>query len=64
MRRKKKYLWMAVTNDEFEFPVFFETSNARLAKKCGISTAQVARLSNKNGFSRKANLKLTKIELY
>ena len=40
-RRKPRYLYMAVTNDKMELPVFFADSSKELAKVVGIAASTV-----------------------
>lgn len=39
--KKPKYLYMAVTNDKFELPVYIADSSRELAKVVGIATSTV-----------------------
>lgn len=43
----KKYLWLAVTPDEYELPMVVEDSSYKLAKALGIHQGSIAKAMNK-----------------
>ncbi|WP_291637466.1 hypothetical protein [Clostridium sp.] len=56
-----KYLWLAVTTDKYEFPIYIEDTAEKLANKLGIhcTTVITSILQNKSG--RNSGRKLIKI---
>lgn len=50
MMSKKRYLWLAVTADEYELPLAVEDTAAALARRLGVSedTVRVMEYSGKN----------------
>ena len=58
-------LWMAVTNDKFEFPIFIENSSSILSKKIGLTNnGHIFNIINRQkGIYKKLNLKIIKLSL-
>lgn len=44
--RVNDFLWLAVTDDALELPIYIEESAAKLAKKCGVPTQKVIKHAN------------------
>ena len=42
MRRSKKYLWMAVTADKYEFPIYITDNIPELAEKVGMTRSSLS----------------------
>ena len=61
----EKILWMAVTNDKFEFPIFIENSRSILSMKIGLNNnGHIYNIINRqNGIYKKLNLKIIKLEI-
>ena len=61
----EKILWMAVTNDKFEFPIFIENSSSILSMKIGLNNnGHIYNIINRqNGIYKKLNLKIIKLEI-
>jgi hypothetical protein len=57
------FLWLAVTPDKYEFPIYIEDSSSKLAEKLGItaSTVIVSVSRNKSGIN--SGRKIVKVEL-
>ena len=58
-----KFLWLAVTADEFEFPIFVEDSARKLAEKLGTHPNNVASSSSKGTSGRKTGRKIVKVRI-
>ena len=59
----EEFLWLAVTNDELELPVYVERTAKELADKLEITITTVFRAVNRNWVTRKNNVKIIKIEV-
>lgn len=59
----KKYLWLAVTPDKYEFPIYIEDSSTKLAKRLGISASTVITSTSKNNNGRRTGRKIVKVEV-
>ena len=57
MTGKQRYLWLAVTADEYELPMIVENTAAALARRLGVSedTVRVIEYRGKNGMYRRTN---------
>ena len=55
MMNKQRYLWLAVTADEYELPLVVEDTAAALARRLGISenTVRVVEYRGKNEMYRR-----------
>lgn len=58
-----KYLWLAVTPDKYEFPVYIEDSSCKLAKILGINSSTVVKAVKKNYDGKTAGRKIVKVEI-
>lgn len=59
----KRFLWLAVTPDEFEFPIYIEDSASKLANKLGITTSTVISSIVKNRSGKNSGRKIIKVEI-
>lgn len=59
----KQYLWLAVTPDKYEFPIYIEDSCTKLANKLGITTSTVIHAVSKNKPGTTAGRKIIKVEV-
>lgn len=59
----KKYLWLAVTPDKYEFPIYIEDSCTKLAKKLGIDPCTVVTSITKNEPGTISGRKIVKVEI-
>ena len=59
----KKYLWLAVTPDKYEFPIYIEDSSTKLAKRLGISACTVITSTSRNNNGRNSGRKIVKVEV-
>lgn len=59
----KKYLWLAVTADEYELPLIVADTAKELANKCGITTGTVKSSVYQNCSGIAAGRKLIKVEV-
>lgn len=57
-----KYIWMAVTSDEYELPIFVEESSTKLAQKLGITVGSVLSSVFKGSNGRYSGRKIVKVE--
>lgn len=57
MMNKQRYLWLAVTADEYELPLIVENTAAALARRLGVSedTVRVIEYRGKNEGYRRTN---------
>lgn len=55
MMNKQRYLWLAVTADEYELPLIVENTAAALARRLGVSeeTVRVIEYRGKNDMYRR-----------
>lgn len=58
-----KYLYLAVTSDEYELPIFVEDSANKLAKKLGVSQNSVYLAISKNLSGKIQGRKIVKVEI-
>ena len=59
---KNNFLWLAVTNDYLELPVFIENSSLKLSWKLGISVNHLFKIiSQQKNIYKKLNLKIVKV---
>ena len=58
-----KYLWLAVTPDEYEFPIYMEDSSCKLAKILGINASTVMKAVKKNHNGKTSGRKIIKVEI-
>lgn len=58
-----KYLWLAVTNDKYEFPIYIEDTAKKLANKLGIHCTTVITSIVQNKSGRNSGRKLIKINI-
>lgn len=58
-----KYLWMAVTPDEYEFPIYIEDTAEKLGNKLGIKTSTVVASISRKKPGTSAGRKLVKVPL-
>ena len=59
----KRYLWLAVTADKYEFPIYIEDSCTKLANKLGISNCTVVNLVTQNSSSLYSGRKIIRVEI-
>lgn len=59
----KKYLWLAVTPDEYELPMIVEDSSYKLAKALGIHQGSIAKAMVKGYSGRNKGRKIVKVEI-
>lgn len=58
----RKYLWLAVTADKYEFPIYIEDSSSKLAKILGIDASTVVKAVRKNHSGKITGRKIVKVE--
>lgn len=58
-----KYLWLAVTPDKYEFPIYIEDSAQALADKLGTTSNVVSSAISKNQSGKKTGRKIIKISV-
>ena len=58
----RKYLWLAVTADKYEFPIYIEDSSSKLAKILGIDASTVVKAVSKNHSGKITGRKIVKVE--
>lgn len=59
----KKYLWMAVTADKYEFPIYIEDSSLKLAKILGINRSSVINATLNNYSGKNTGRKIVKVAI-
>lgn len=59
----KRYLWLAVTPDKFEFPIYIEDSCTKLANKLGITATTVITAVTRNKPGTTAGRKIIRVEV-
>lgn len=59
----KRYLWLAVTADKYEFPIYIEDSCTKLANKLGISNCIVVNLVTQNSSGLYSGRKIIRVEV-
>lgn len=57
-----KYLWMAVTPDKYEFPIYIEDSSTKLANKLGITRDTVICAASRNNSGKNSGRKIVRVE--
>lgn len=57
-----KYLWLAVTPDEYEFPILIEDTAQKLAKKLNVTTSTIICSVTRNQSGRNSGRKIVKVE--
>ena len=57
------FLWLAVTPDKYEFPIYIEDSSSKLAEKLGITASTVIASVSRNKSGINAGRKIVKVEL-
>lgn len=58
-----KYLWLAVTPDKYEFPIYIEDTAQKLADKLGITSSTVIASISRNRPGKNSGRKIVKIVL-
>ena len=58
-----KFLWLAVTADEYELPIFVEDTAEKLAKKCGLTTGAIFRSISRNSKNQRLKSKIIKVAI-
>lgn len=56
-------LYMAITNDKYELPLYVDNVGARLAEVMGITYKNMLKDIRDGGYSRKCNCKFIRIEV-
>ena len=59
----KRYLWLAVTADKYEFPIYIEDSCTKLANKLGISSCTIVNSVTQNSSGLYSGRKIVKVEV-
>lgn len=59
----KQYLWLAVTSDKYEFPIYIEDSATKLANKLGITPSTVISSVTRNKSGKYSGRKIIKMEV-
>lgn len=61
----KGFVWLAVTNDEYEMPVFFADSAQLLGEIMGMRENRIAKAKQNKGCVRRGNqwLKIVKVKI-
>lgn len=58
-----KYLWLAVTPDKYEFPIYIEDSSCKLAKVLGINSSSVINAVGRDYSGKNTGRKIVKVEI-
>lgn len=58
----KKYLWLAVTADKYELPIFIEDTARQLGEKLGMDTRNVTYLASVGSSGKKLGKKIIRIK--
>lgn len=58
---KLKFLWLAVTADKYEFPIFIEDTAQKLAEKLGITNSTVVASVTRNKSGKNKGRKIIKV---
>lgn len=59
----KRYLWLAVTPDKYEFPIYIEDSCTKLSNKLGITTSALIASITRNNPGTNAGRKIIRVEV-
>lgn len=62
MRRSKKYLWMAVTADKYEFPIYITDNIPELAEKVGMTRSSLSSAISRQHSGRNKEMKFVRID--
>jgi ribosomal protein L7Ae-like RNA K-turn-binding protein len=60
---QKKYLWLAVTPDEYELPLIVADSAAELGRKCGISKSTIKVAERLGCSGERSGRKIVKVRI-
>ena len=60
---KNRYLWLAVTPDEYELPLAVEESAEKLGKRYGLSKKTVASMIRKGANGKRNGHKFVKVRV-
>lgn len=58
-----KYLWLAVTSDKYEFPIYIEDSSCKLAKVLGINSSSVINAVGRDYSGKYSGRKIVKVKI-
>jgi hypothetical protein len=59
----QKNLWLAVTPDEYEFPIYIEDTVTKLAKRLGVTPSTVTALSQRKTNGKTSGRRIIKLPL-
>lgn len=59
-----KYLWLAVTADQYELPIYIEDTAKELAKKLNIHTCNVISEASTGRVRKRTGVRILKINYY